>query len=168
MQRSLVDPVFVDTTVLSNFASTDGTVTLQEIVDSFVVVASVRRELERGVDHGHDYLESALARIDAESTVDVVETPAPDGSAIRERLDRGEADALWGALDRDGTLASDDLAARQVAATRGVPVTGSIGLLALGVTRDVLTAETADAWLESWRAKRGYYAPVDSVRDVLE
>ena len=50
MHRRLSDPVFVDTTVLSNFASTDGTVTLQEIVDSFVVVAAVRREQD-SVEH---------------------------------------------------------------------------------------------------------------------
>jgi len=168
MHRRLSDPVFVDTTVLSNFASTDGTASLQETVGSLVVVAAVRRELERGVDHGHDYLESARAQIDAESTVEVVEISASADSPLLEQLDRGETDALWGALDRDGTLASDDLAARQVAANQGVQVTGSVGLLALGVTRDVLTAEIADEWLETWRAKRGYYAPVDSVREVLE
>jgi predicted nucleic acid-binding protein len=65
-------------------------------------------------------------------------------------------------------VATDDLAARQVAKNREIPVTGSIGLLVLGVERERIDSETADNWLDAWRKHRGYYAPVESVEELLD
>lgn len=65
-------------------------------------------------------------------------------------------------------LATDDLAARDAAGEQGVPVTGSVGLLVLGIDRDALDVATADEWLSTWRSERGYYAPVDRFEEVLE
>lgn len=75
---------------------------------------------------------------------------------------------MLGAYERDGTLATDDLAARRLGDELSVPVTGSVGLLVLGVERGRVDRETADAWFETWRDERGYYAPVDEVGDVLD
>jgi len=50
----------------------------------------------------------------------------------------------------------------------GVPVTGSVGLLVLGVERGAIASETADDWLDGWREHRGYYAPVESVKELLD
>lgn len=49
-----------------------------------------------------------------------------------------------------------------------MPVTGSIGLLVLGIERGRIDKETADEWLDMWRDTRGYYAPVESVEDVID
>jgi len=49
-----------------------------------------------------------------------------------------------------------------------VPVTGSIGLLVLGIKREHIDSETADEWLEVWRDERGYYAPVENVTELLD
>lgn len=47
-------------------------------------------------------------------------------------------------------------------------MTGTIGLLVLGVERGVLDVPTANARLETWRTERGYYAPVERLEAVLE
>lgn len=73
-------PVFLDATVLSNFASAGGTSFLTSLLEAAVVVPAVRDEVERG------------------------------------RIDRS----------------------------------------------------TADDWLDTWREQRGYYAPVESVGDLLD
>jgi predicted nucleic acid-binding protein len=75
---------------------------------------------------------------------------------------------LRGAVEHDGTVATDDLAARRLATELDMPVTGSIGLLVLGIKREHIDSETADEWLEVWRDERGYYAPVESVTELLD
>lgn len=159
-------PVVLDTTVVSNFASTDSISLLATVLESPVVVPAVRDELERGLDAGHEYLDTAVDALDDELPVRPVSVD--DGvQDIRDRLDRGESESLLGAIEHSGTLATDDLAARKVADQRDVPVTGSIGLLVLGVESAHLDRDTADEWLDTWRERRGYYAPVDSVAKIL-
>ena len=133
-----------------------------------VVVPAVRDELERGLDAGHEYLDSAVGALDDELPVQNLSYENEAGfQDLRSRLDRGEAESLLGAIEQRGTLATDDLPARKIANQRDVPVTGSIGLLVLGVKSDQLDHNTADEWLETWRDKRGYYAPVESVTEIL-
>lgn len=168
MPESLSRPVFLDSTVLSNFASSQSVDTLNDILDSVAIVPAVRDELEQGVDHGHEYLERAVTTIETEWGVVDRSRDVAEYSNIHERLDRGEAQALLGAISSGGTLATDDLAARQLATDEQVDVTGSVGLLALGVSQGNVTMETADQWLDTWREKRGYYAPVESVTELFE
>lgn len=91
-----------------------------------------------------------------------------DESEILDRLDAGETASILGVLAHGGTVATDDLAARRVVESREIPVTGSIGLLVLGVEREQIDSETADKWLGGWRKRRGYYAPVESVKELLD
>jgi hypothetical protein len=49
-----------------------------------------------------------------------------------------------------------------------MPVTGSIGLLVLGIKREHIDSETADEWIDIWRTERGYYAPVESITELLD
>lgn len=159
--------VVLDTTVLSNFASTDGLSLVTAILESPVVVPAVRDELERGLDAGHEYLATAVDALDEGLSVQPLSSD-DDRPEIRDRLDLGEAESLLWAIEHRGTLATDDLAARTIADQRGVPVTGSIGLLVLGVESGHLDRATADEWLDTWREKRGYYAPVESVTEILD
>jgi len=94
-------PVFLDATVLSNYASTDSIGFLVSILDSPVVVPAVRDEIERGHRFGHDYLATALEAFDDGLRVgdDPAETAA---GQLRDRLDPGEADALRGAVEHTG------------------------------------------------------------------
>ncbi|MFA1611895.1 hypothetical protein [Halobellus rubicundus] len=161
-------PVFLDATVVSNFASTDAIGFLVAVLGSPLVVPAVREEIERGQNLGHEYLASAVEAFDDEG---IGVADPPDGSVergLRNRLDAGEAETLRAAAERGGTIATDDLAARRLAGELSIPVVGSIGLLVVGVERGEITRETADAWLETWREERGYYAPVERIGDVLD
>lgn len=159
-------PVVLDTTVLSNFSSSDSISLLIAVVESPVVVPAVRTELERGLDAGHDYLDTAVDALDDGLSIRRISSD-DDAQDVRERLDPGEAESLLGAIELGGTLATDDLAARRVAGKRDIPVTGSIGLLVLGVEAGYLDRDTADERLATWRKRRGYYAPVESVSKLL-
>ena len=160
-------PVFLDATVISNYASTNSIEFLGQILEAPVVVPAVRDEIEQGVDLGHTFLTSAVEAFDR--WLEVSDVPPEIGRAsLRERLDPGEAEALRGTVERDGTIATDDLAARRLATGLDVPVTGSVGLLVLGIKREHIDSETADKWIETWRDERGYYAPVESVTELLD
>lgn len=166
MPDGFPQPVYLDATVVSNFASTSSIEFLVHVIENPIVVPAVRNEIEQGVDHGHEYLTSAVEAFGEGLSVNDV-PPEIGGVQLDERLDPGEAEALRGAVEDSGALATDDLAARRLAGELDVPVTGSIGLLVLGIKRDRIDTETADGWVETWRTERGYYAPVESVTELL-
>jgi len=167
MDDEYPQPVFLDATVLSNFATTDGISFLATLIESPVVAPTVRDEIERGWTAGYEDLVTAVDSFDDDLPIRDVSEGAGTGD-IRDRLDSGEAASILGVLEHGGTIATADLAARRVANSRDIPVTGSIGLLVLGVERDLIDATTADEWLETWRDRRGYYAPVESVTEILD
>jgi len=160
-------PVFLDATVISNYASTNSVEFLVHVLEAPIIVSAVRDEIEQGVDLGHEYLARAVEAFDEGLAVSDI-PPEIGRASLRERLDPGEAEALRGAVERDGTIATDDLAARRLATELDVPVTGSVGLLVLGIKREHIDSETADEWIETWRDERGYYAPVESVSELLD
>lgn len=163
-------PVVLDTTVISNFSSSHSIDWLLEFLDQPIVTQAVRDELEQGVDEGYSFLGVALDALHEKATVeerDIGEGLEPFRD-IRNRLNAGETTSLQAAFDRDGMLATDDLAARTLASDMGLPVTGSIGLLLRGIEQGTLDAETADHWLDLWRTERGYYAPVTRVSELLD
>lgn len=159
--------VVLDTTVLSNFASSCSVGKLNRIIYAPLTTAAVRSELQSGVDHGHEYLQHALDELGSKIRVVSIDGDVPDKQFERQ-LDRGERHSLAVALERDAVLATDDLAGRESASAASVPVTGSVGLLVLGVEREVISREEASAWLERWEAERGYYAPVASLAELLD
>lgn len=164
-------PLVLDSTVLSNFASSESVSWLVSAFSELQTVPAVEEELRRGVEAGHRFLRPALAAIET----DEISVFGPVSEAARRSrftqvfrgLDRGEAEALVAAVLQAGTLVTDDGAARRLADDRDVPKTGSIGLLVNGIVRDELAVETADEWLEVWREQRGYYAPVETVSQAL-
>jgi Predicted nucleic acid-binding protein, contains PIN domain len=166
MADSYPEPLFLDTTVTSNFASTDGCELLARTLDSSVVTPAVQDEIGDGCAHGHEYLTTAVAAIGNAIPIRTVPESAPD-QPTRIGLDAGEAEPLQGAIATNGTITTDDLAARRAAKRQDVPVTGSVGLLVHSVSCGSLSQETADDWLTTWRDERGYYAPVDSISEIL-
>ena len=160
-------PVYLDSTVISNFASTNSIEFLVHLLEAPAVVPAVREEIERGVDYGHEYLTSAVEAFD--EGLPVSQVPPEMGEVhLRERLDPGETAALRGAVENGGTLATDDLAARDIAGELDIPVTGSVGLLVLGIKRNRIDTAIAEEWINTWESERGYYAPVDSVSELLD
>lgn len=163
----------LDTTVVSNFASTNSLDVLFDSFEKVVVPTAVVSELERGASEGYDFLADAKAQFDPSKHV------TGGGSAhlrrgskerwttIRRELDDGEAEALTIAILNGQLLVTDDSDARRLAEEYGAAYTGSIGVLARAIEQERIGAETADRWLRTWRNEYGYRAPVESVHDVL-
>jgi hypothetical protein len=78
-----------------------------------------------------------------------------------------ETEALLGREHARGTLATDDLPTRKTATERGVPVTGSVGLLVVSICRGEVDTGTANQWLDGCRATRGYDAPGERIEEIL-
>ncbi len=93
-------------------------------------------------------------------------TPAEQTFAkeFSRQLDAGEAECLAVAVTRGCTFLSDDLAARQVAKTRGLEVSGTLGVLLVLANQHQLTLEDADAHLKAL-VHSGYRSPVKSLRE---
>lgn len=159
-------PIVLDTTVLSNFASSDSIGWLYTFLTDAYTVPAVRTELSQGIDAGHTYLEPAHHAIERELIEIVFPADAviEERTPLRERLDPGEFEAVVVAQDCDWTLATDDAAGRQVADEECVDVTGSIGLLVRGITCSDLSISRANEWLTIWTEQRGYYAPSNGSR----
>lgn len=170
MDSPPTDPVFLDTTVLSNFASSDSIGWLVEFLDEPATVPAVVTELKQGRTHGHEFLRSAIDALDDDISVCATDSDdvSVDPDQIRDRLDAGEASVLLTAIETNGTFATDDLAARRLGQKHGVRVTGSIGLLASGIRRGELDPATANDWLNTWRNERGYFAPIDRIEEVRD
>lgn len=163
----------LDTTVVSNFASTDSLGVRFSSFESITVPTAVVSELERGVDEGHDFLADAKERLDPSKHVTgggrahLRRGSKERWTILRRELDDGEAEALTVAILNGQLLVTDDSDARRLAETYDAAYTGSIGVLARAIEQEQIDPETADRWLRTWRDEYGYRSPVDSIRDVL-
>lgn len=163
----------LDTTVVSNFASTDSLDVLFASFEKVNVPTAVIAELERGVQEGYDFLSEAKAQFDPSKHVtNGGEAHLRRGSKERwtiidQELDDGEAEALTVAILNGHLLVTDDSDARRLAETYDAAYTGSIGVLARAIERDEIDVETADRLLRTWRDEYGYRSPVDTIHDVL-
>lgn len=167
------DRLYFDATVLTHLAVADVVDIVPEVIDNPRTSYAVRAELNAGVAAGFDTLSRAL-----EGLVDPLDVSAAGGitvagSLVRQRkpelLDRlasGEASVLYQAWAAGVPLATDDRDVRAVATTYGVPVTGSVGLVARAVERDALSVKAADEALEIWR-EAGLSVPVGSVHELV-
>jgi len=102
----LQQPVFLDSTVSSNFASTGSVDWLIDLLEDPAVTPDVARELREGIAAGYDRLQPAVDAIG--DGIRLHETPGTTIDAwadqLGERLDPGEAEsAAYAAVER-GTL----------------------------------------------------------------
>jgi hypothetical protein len=86
MPAGYPQPVFLDATVISNYASTNSIEFLVDVLEAPVVTPAVRDEIEQGVEFGHEYLTSAVEAFDDELTVSDV-PPETGRMSLGKRLD---------------------------------------------------------------------------------
>lgn len=163
----------LDTTVVSNFASTDSLHVLFDSFEKVTVPVAVVSELEQGVEEGYEFLAEAKAEFEPSKHVTsggkahLRRGSKERWTVIGEELDDGEAEALTIAILNGQLLVTDDSDARKLAERYDAAYTGSIGVLARAVERGQIDAPTADDWLRTWSEEFGYRSPVDSIHDVL-
>lgn len=175
-----MNPVILDSTVLSNYASSNSVDWLTSTYDGLMTVPVVQKEIYKGYKNGKDFLGTALDAMNS-SEIHIAKNVGEmyDRSELRgeysRTLDEGEAQALFCAgLQRvvagekiERILATDDLQARKEAKECDIPVTGSIGLLVRGIDDNQISVATADTWLDTWSNKRDFYSPIDEISEIL-
>jgi predicted nucleic acid-binding protein len=163
-----------DTTVLSNFAAVGQIPLLEPLYrGNACTTLMVLEEILRGLDAGYEYLRSARDAMVSPSpagwlpilAIETAEEQALYGE-LSPALGAGEASCVAAAITRGLTLASDDLAARRMAAKRDVRLTGTIGILVRLVREDRLSLVEANAILAQM-IKLRYRSPVERVDNLI-
>ena len=163
-----------DTTVLSNLAAVSRLDLLQQRYrDMALTTVEVSDELRKGVQAGYGYLEDVLKQIQAISPSGWLRIVAPEFESEHQLrgefdllLDPGEASCLALAISRGLILATDDLAARQLAQERDVLLTGTVGILIAMVRDGSLSLTQANAILAEMIGLR-YRSPVDRLDELV-
>ena len=167
MTRPPAHATVLDTTVLSNFAHVDHVQLLLDLPRP-VTVDAVRDELEAGAET-HPYIDNALTVLG--EGLPVI-TPSGRAETLEARLldtlDPGEAQVLAVAEAAGGIVGTDDGDARTAATTRGVDLTGSIGLLVRSVEDGHLSAQTAGEYLKRRIDDAGFRSPARDFEVFLE
>jgi predicted nucleic acid-binding protein len=86
--------------------------------------------------------------------------------AFHEHMGIGEASCLAMAREREYRLATDDKDARRLARQLGIPLTGTIGILAILVKQGLIALVDGDRLLQEMVAA-GYRSPAATLEDVL-
>jgi predicted nucleic acid-binding protein len=167
------DHIF-DTTVLSNLAAVERLDLLERRYhESALTTVEVADELRKGLQAGYRYLESALQQIQTVSPCGWLGIAVPQSAAELQLrgefdllLDPGEASCLALAISRRLVLVTDDLAARQLAHERRVPLTGTVGILLALVRDGSLPLAEANAILAEMIRQR-YRSPVDRLDELI-
>ncbi len=143
---------FFDTVTLSNFA----------LSGAFALLAA-------GRIRGYSELKVVEQALAAGSILPAKPMTPPENQLfvdLLRTLGSGEASCVALARHRAGIVATDDRAARSSCAERGIPVTGTVGILkALCIDRTI-TSEEADAVLNRM-VGAGFYSPVRRISDLL-
>jgi predicted nucleic acid-binding protein len=99
------------------------------------------------------------------TVVVLTESEQQIAAQYRERIDAGEADCLALALARSCTFLSDDFAARRLAASESINVSGTLGVLRKLIADEHVTMTEADHLL-GLMIDQGYRPPVRSLADL--
>lgn len=152
-----------NTTLLSNFAHLRRPDLPSLAFPELIVPTAVLDELKEGERLG------SVPSFDW-GAIPVVEPEPSDLQTIgslRPSLDWGETACLAIAIARKAIVVTDDWDARQVAASLGLEVSGTLGALCLLIEQRRLTVDTADQFLLEMIAK-GYRSPLRSITQLLE
>ncbi len=154
--------VLADTTVLSNFAHTGRQDLLRRVFPELSAPRAVREELSAGERRGRipvgDWSWLVL--------VDLSEAERLRAADLERYLQAGEAACLAVAEARGGLVVTDDSAARRLAGTLKLKISGTLGALVDLVRREILSLPQADALLAEMMT-RGYRSPIRTLREVV-
>jgi predicted nucleic acid-binding protein len=162
--------VVFDTCVISNFALAEALGVTEDLYRGRAHIPEfVAAEIMRGIQAGNERL-AAVPKAVRAGWLKETGLRSRKEKALFESLSRslgwGEAAAIAVAKGRGFRFASDDKVARAEATRLGVPVTGTVGILAGAVRRSVCDERAAGAYLERM-IDAGFFSPVRSIREVL-
>jgi len=156
-------PILLDNTVLSNLALVGQMDLVFRLwADRVASTTDVLSEYEVAAQAG---LLPAHAWIDL-PVVELTSQEVAMSETFSRHLGHGERSCLIVAHLRGGLFASDDADARAAARRLDVPVTGTLGILALAVRRQLLTLAQANALLADMVAV-GYRSPMERLDTLV-
>lgn len=164
--------VICDTTVLSNFSRVGQLDLLRRLFGDVHIAPEVYREVEAALEQGYAFY-AGIARLTQPPTADgwlrltaATEAESALAGSLPPRLHAGEAPSLAIAQTRGWLFLTDDRTARYAAASRGIPLSGSIGVLVLAVRSGLGTVEAAHDWLAAI-IRAGCFAPVTDLASLI-
>jgi predicted nucleic acid-binding protein len=161
---TLVRPVLLDNTVLTNFALVGRDDLVRRLWPGTAsTTPSAMGEFQAAVVRG-------LVPSTAWTTLPLISVTADEAAFALElspRLEAGERECLAVAVHRSGLLVSDDLDARNAARDPGVPTSGTLGVLVSCVRRGFLSRAQANTLLAEMIAL-GYRSPITSLDPLFD
>jgi len=156
--------VIVDNTVLSNFALIEREDILARVFKgTLFTTEEVLVELKRGEQS------NVLPKRDWQWVrVLKIETPQEEFlfRLFTDSFGKGETSCLSIAISRDMKVLTDDKDARKLAQRRGVPVSGTIGVLVDAVREGLLSIEEANTLLLDM-VEKGYFSPLETLDGLI-
>ncbi|OGC02499.1 hypothetical protein A2V82_02050 [candidate division KSB1 bacterium RBG_16_48_16] len=172
MDKPAVKECIANTTVISNFSFVGGLEVLEKLFSVVYITPEVREEIIRGLQEGYPFLESALKQIKISRgwlRLVAFETEEEQANYYQFciKLHSGEASCLAIAKNRNWLLLTDDQAARKLAKSSRMELSGTIGILALAAKQEIISVAEADDLLAGM-VKGNYRSPVASISELLE
>jgi predicted nucleic acid-binding protein len=154
--------VVVDTTVWSNFAQAGDPRLVQKAFSAVASPSAVMEEIRSGQRRGY------LAQDDWDfvERLELTEKEKARSKELEARLGPGEAACLAVAEARGCLVLTDDRAARKLADSLDVRVSGTIGVLVRLVDSSHISVQEADGLLKAM-VRAGYRSPVATLTGLI-
>jgi predicted nucleic acid-binding protein len=163
-----------NTTVISNFAAVGRLDLLKRVHGRLHLPNEVYEEILDGLEEGYGFyaaIEGQIYPFAEEGWMELVSMRDEEEfrlfQSLPRRLHHGEASCLAIAQHRKWAFLSDDKLARKSARSLGIVVSGTLGVLAQAVKRQLVTVEEADKLLGEMIV-RGYHSPFRRLEQFLE
>ncbi len=158
------EAVVADNTVLSNFALIGREDILAKLFENtFFTTEEVLEELKLGEQRNvlpkRDWQWIRVLKIEVSQEEFLFRLFA-------EMLGKGESSCLSIAISRDLKVLTDDIDARKLAQRRGVPVSGTIGVLIEAVREGLLSIEEGNLMLSDM-IEKGYFSPFETLDELI-
>ncbi len=160
---------FFDTVTLSNFALTSSiSLLMQRYGSRLLVTGEVLDEIAAGIAGGYSSLNEIQKLVENNTFSHVVLNPAERKllHQLLRQLGSGEASCIVAATHRNGIVATDDRAAREICAEREIRCTGTVGILKASCQENLISSHEADSLLHQMEVN-GFYSPVKRISDIL-
>ncbi|MBF0289414.1 MAG: DUF3368 domain-containing protein [SAR324 cluster bacterium] len=156
--------VVIDNTVLSNFALIQRVELLHKVFDGGATTSQhVWNELQIGEKQGvipeNDWSDIKVLELSSDLEKTTFER-------IKQKLGTGESACLSLAIHRNLKVLTDDLDARKYAQRRGIPVSGSIGVLILAIRKKLISLGGGNDLLLQM-IQKGYYSPYQKLDGLI-
>ncbi len=165
--------IISNTTLLSNFAAIGQLDLLRELYPRLYVPTAVYNEIRYGLDEGYTFYRPLIEQVYPHHndgwihlTHIVGETELLRLSQLPRKIHAGEAECLSIARERGWLLLTDDRAARKIAKSWQVALSGTLGTLVLMVEQDIYPLAQANDHL-SQMIRQGYRSFVTDLSVLL-